>query len=317
MGKRVRTETQLGKGAGSIAQAAVALAKQIFSSFAGKGVLLVGAGETAELVARTLLLNGADRITVANRTLYRAQHIAAELAAGRISESTDGEAPPGDDSEQARSGRRQNGQGPTVPAKVQTRAIDLDGLPAAVAEADLVICSTGSPEPVLKAEQLAGPLRRAGQVCIIDIAVPRDVEPALGDLPNVYLHDIDDLGRLVDQGLQRRRREVPRAKAIVAEEVRQFDRWLTSRQVAPTITLLRRHFDALRKAEIKRYGRKFAEADAEQLDRFTRSLANKLLHDPMTFLHAITREHETPDSMVAVDVLRRMFGLDAYEDPND
>jgi len=297
VGKRVRSETQLGKGAGSVAAAAVALAKQIFSRLAGKRVLLVGAGETAELAARTLLLNGADRITVANRTLYRAQHMAAELAAGPSGDSPD-----------------RPGGAPTPPP-VQTRAIDLAGVPAAAAEADLVICSTGSPEPVLTGEHLAGRRRGADQMCIIDLAVPRDVDPAVGNLPNVYLYNLDDLSRLVDQDLRRRRQEVPRVEAIIGEEIRQFDRWLASRQVAPTITLLRKRLDTLRAAEIDRYGGKFA--DTEQLDRFTRSLVSKILHDPMTFLHAIAHDRETPDSMVAVDVLRRMFGLDAYENSID
>ncbi len=303
VGKRVRTETQLGQGAGSVAQASVALASQIFDTLAGKSVMLVGAGQTAELAARALLRNGAAAITVANRTLCRAQDVAMALAKGR----TEQEAAAANDTVETDART-------AVPPKVEARAIKLDEIPAAIGEVDLVICSTGSTEPVLTAGGLAGPLRNAGRpVCIIDIAVPRDVDDAVGELPDVYLYNLDDLDRLVAQNLQQRRREIPRAEAIVAEQVRQFSHWIESRQVAPTIQLLRRRLDDLRHAEIKRYGKKFAASDAGQLERFTESLSKKILHKPIAFLHGLAKSGDTPEAMAAVDTLRRMFDLDQFD----
>ncbi|MEA3367952.1 MAG: glutamyl-tRNA reductase, partial [Planctomycetota bacterium] len=199
VGKRVRTETALEQGSAGVPQAAVELAEHIFAGLEAKTVLLVGAGQTAEAAARALLARGAGRLIVANRTLQRAQQLALALGDVRAPE------------------------GPRPAAE----AVDLDALPEAVAQADLVITSTGATEPVLTHAALAPALgRRTEPVMIVDIAVPRDVDPRLGRLESVYLYDLDDLDRLVERNLERRRAEIPRAEAIVDDEVDQFERWL-------------------------------------------------------------------------------------------
>lgn len=310
VGKRVRTETQLGRGAAGIPHAAVELAGRIFATLAGKTVMLVGAGETAELAARNLIACGVSNIVVANRTLSRAQQVAADLAlgAGGIAcPTSDDESNAGDDA--------------TCPphspdaARPATRAIGLDEIPNVIGSVDLVICSTGSPEPVLTYDNVGEALRKSRRpLFIVDIAVPRDVDLRLNDLSNVFLYNIDDLNSFVAANIESRRQEMPRAEAIVSYEVELFSDWLDSLQVAPIVKLLQEHFDQLRRAEIKRYGKQFSDADDEQLEVFTRALCKKLLHEPLTFLRRLSRDDATLDGELALDIIRRMFGIDQSEE---
>jgi glutamyl-tRNA reductase len=323
-GKRVQTETELGRGSAGVATAAVELARQIFSSLQGRTVLLVGAGRTAEYAARALVREGAARLIVANRTLYRAQQLAYDLLQRPGATDEDGCAEACDD----------NVEGPVVcpallasaadeeedaPAgqalSVETEAIGLEDLPAAVGRADLVISSTGSPQPVLTLEALAPALgRRDRPVLIIDIAVPRDADERLAKLDNVFLYNIDDLDKLVERNLERRRLEMPKAEAIVEDEVVRFQSWLDSRQAAPTLRLLTEHLEALRQAHVARYGRKFTEADRTQLDQFTRAMGSQFLHKPVEYLKSISDNGSSSESLAAVDLVRRLFGLDSGED---
>ncbi|NQT19321.1 MAG: glutamyl-tRNA reductase [Planctomycetes bacterium] len=311
VGKRVRTETQLGRGAAGIPHAAVELAIQIFATLAGKTVMLVGAGETAELAARNLIACGVSNIIVANRTLERAQRMAAQLAQGAAGVTC----PTADDESTA-------GNDTTCPARPSddalpiTRAIGLDDIPNVIRSVDLVICSTGSPEAVLTYDNVGEVLRTNRRpLFIVDIAVPRDVDPRLNDLSNVFLYNIDDLKSIVAANLERRRHEMPRAEAIVSHEVELFSNWLDSLQVAPIVKLLQEHFDQLRRAEIKRYGKQFSEADNEQLEVFTRSLCKKLLHEPLTFLRQVSRDNSIGDSETTVEIVRRMFGISQPDEP--
>jgi len=311
-GKRVRSETDLGRGSASVAQAAVDLAGQVFTDLADKTVLLIGAGQTAETAARRLIAPGVGRMIVANRTLERAERLAEALAAGQGDDIDEDQARcpamPADPRDQADA---------PAPARqaIRARAIDLGGIGEAIVEADLVICSTGSPEPVLTMQSLAGPIRRrSGLLLIVDIAVPRDVEAELGDLPNVFLYNMNDLDRVVARNIERRREEIPRAEAIVDHEVEQFVTWYDSRQAAATIALLQRRFDMLRQAQITRYGGKFADGARDQLDPFTKGLCSKMLHGPIVFLKALAAEASTGDQLAAVDTIRRMFDLDELEE---
>jgi len=281
--KKVRTETDLCRGAVSVPQAAVELARQLFADLSDKTVLLVGAGKMAELAARNLVNAGAGRIIVANRTLWRAAQVAAAFEAAETSAPGEG---------------------------FSANAASLDDLPALIGEVDLAICSAGSPTAVLRRDELGEAIARAGRpLLIIDIAVPRNADLALAELSNVFLYNIDDLGRLVEGNLERRRQECPRALAIIDYEVQLFSRWLNSLRVTPVVRLLQEHFDQLRIAEIKRYGRQFCDADCVQLDLFTQSLCRKMLHKPLTFLHAISHSAAPGASMAAVETIRRMFDL--------
>ena len=321
-GKRVHTETQLGRGSASVAQAAVELARHIFETLEGKTVLLVGAGQTAECAARALLLCGATRLVVANRTLYRAQQLAYDLIhkTPEPDESTEDSCP--DDSRDmpvtcpavlAGQDVPDTGEEPqAAKAAPATEAVGLEDIPRVIAQADLVITSTGSPDAVLKFSELAETLRRRQRpVVMIDIAVPRDIDPRLATLGNVYLYNIDDLNRLVERNLDRRRQEIPRAEAIIDAEVEEFGRWLASREVLPTIRLLQEHLAALRQAHIERHGKRFSQADREQLERFTESLCSQILHQPMAFLRAMSENGDTGDSLKAAEMVQRLFGLEA------
>lgn len=327
VGKRVQTETGLGRGSASVAAAAVELAEHLFSSLADKTVLVVGAGETAESAARALLRSGASRLIVANRTVERARQLADDLlrappagkcapeddSAGDVAEATscpalvaeataEAGAPPADT--------------PVADFhRPATEAVGLDDLPAAVALADLVIASTGAAQPVLTYDSLAGTLRRRSRsILIIDIAVPRDVDERLGRLDNVFLYNIDDLDRLVAANLEKRRQEIPRAEAIVELEVEQFGRWLASREVAPTIRLLQERLATIQRAHLERHGRRFSDADREQLERFCQALVSQILHKPLAMLKSLSVEGTTSERLATIDMLRRLFDLDSPDE---
>ena len=319
VGKRVQTETELGRGSASVAQAAVQLARQIFSSLAGITVLLVGAGPTAEAAARALIRTGVSRLIVANRTPERAVRLAEVLlkpGAGKDDVVPESEEPTCPALSPQNDGDRSAVQPSPVPRDraLVTEVITLEDIPSVIATTDLVITSTGSPQPILTHKALARCLRRGRRsLLIIDIAVPRDVDPRLGRLANVFLYNIDDLDRLVSETIDRRRQEIPRADAIVEDEVQQFAKWLDTLQVAPTIQLLRGHFDALQRSQIDRYGKQFSQADREKLAEFSNTLCKKILHQPLTFLRKFTEEASTSEVLAATEMIRRMFGLDSRE----
>ena len=329
VGKRIRSETQLGRGSTSVAHAAVDLARQIFSNLTGKAILLVGAGQTAELVARTLIRCNVSSVIVSNRTLSRAWEVVSNLLEPKENNGSrlDEFEVETDDLSQGfqcpgllrilhkRSESPDRVVCPFPPREPATEAIELRQIPDVIAKVDLVICSTASPDLVLKHEELKGILHHSNRsLFIIDIAIPRDVDPKLGDLPNVYLYNLDDLDRLVGQNIDSRRQEIPRAEAIVKDEVQEFTKWLNSLQVAPTIKLLQHRFGALRETEIKRYGKKFCSHDREQLQKFTGGLCNKMLHQPIAFLRKLSEDTANGDQLAAIDIIRQMFDLDCPED---
>ncbi|MCY2929220.1 MAG: glutamyl-tRNA reductase [Planctomycetota bacterium] len=318
VGKRIRTETQLGFGSTSVAQAAAELAGQVFAELAGKTILLVGAGKTVEAAAKTLVRPGVKQVIVANRTLSRAQELAADLSLGR------GPAQEADEPITCPALLRllglmnaPGGSAPT-PARIPARAVELVDLPAVIGEADIVLCSTGSPDLVLTHEALAEPIRRRqGLLLIVDIAVPRDVDPRLGKLPNVFLHNINDLDKVVEGTLARRRSEIPKAQAILDYEVAKFSAWRDSLDANATILQLRRRFELVQVEQLERYGRKFDPAAREQLQAFTQALINKALHQPITFLRSLSQEADTSEQLLMVDAVRRMFDLDSIETPGE
>ena len=295
VGKRVRSETRLAEGAGGIPQAAAAMAREHLGDLAGRTVVVIGAGETAEQAAQALIARGADRLTVTNRSLDRARRLA-----GRV----------GDDGDAVRCPallRRHAGRTP-----LRVDAAGLEALADLGRRADLVVAATSSPRPLLTGAMLAG--RRGRPLTIIDIGVPRNVAPDAAEAPSVHLINIDALGSRLDEAARRREADVAGAERIVDDAVADFDAWLASRQAAPTIAHLRRHLDGLRQRELARYGRRVDAGGREDLDRFTAALLNKLLHDPIEHLHRLARDGDTPESLAAADLVRRLFGLDATED---
>jgi glutamyl-tRNA reductase len=272
VGKRVRAETGLGEGAVSVSYAAISLAKKIFGDLEGLHVLILGAGEMAKLTGVHLKAQHVHRITIVNRTLAAAETLAARL---------DG------------------------------RALAWSSLGGALAAADIVISATGAPEPVVTRAQLDEAMRprRSRPLFLIDIAVPRDVEPAAGDLEQVFLYDIDDLRAIVNESLARRSAELQRAEAIVNDEVDRFGAWMQSREIVPTVIALRQRFEAIRQSELQRLEPKLSGLPPEaraRVDEITHLIVEKLLLTPTEQLKAVT-----DDTMVMAysDALNRLFSL--------
>ncbi len=258
--KRVRTETDIARGAANVSSVAVELAGHVFGDLGGKQVLVVGAGKMSALAARHLRRAGAAGIRVTNRSPARAEALAEEI---------EGEARPWD---------------------------QLDGL---LAEADVVISSTGASEPVLTKALVKKAMkkRRYRPIVIVDIAVPRDADPVIGKIDGVYLFDIDDLRRVVDNNLRERAKEATDADRIVTAEVQSFHGWLRSQQVVPTIRSLREHFSSVAQQEtekvIKLLEREHTPEERERaIRRLGEIIVNKLLHLPMTALKDQDRDVE-------------------------
>jgi glutamyl-tRNA reductase len=253
--KKVRSETQIGSSSVSIASVAVDLARKIFGSLEGKTVLLVGAGKMSELSARHLIQQGATRILVANRTLERAQRIAAQF----------------------------NGQ-----------VIAFEDLYAQTSRADIVITSTGAPEKIFsKAHgQQFLQSRRNRPMFFIDIAVPRDVDPGMNQVEGCFVYDIDDLQQVAVANLADRSREAAAAESIISQEVDKYQQRLQSRGAAPAIIALQQNAEVIREAEMARAAKRLASLTPEQLqavEALTRSLTAKLLHPQMEALRESAR----------------------------
>jgi len=254
--KKVRSETQIGSSSVSIASVAVDLARKIFGSLDGKTVLLVGAGKMSELAARHLIQQGASNILVANRTIERAEKIAAQF------------------------------RGQVVP---------FDELYDQAARADIVITSTGAPQKLFSRShgQQFLQSRRNRPMFFIDIAVPRDVDPAMNQVEGCFVYDIDDLQQVATANLADRSREAAAAETIVAREVEKYQQRAQSLDVAPAIRNLQEHAENLRQTELRRSAGRLAGLTEEQqaaVESLTRSLTNKFLHAPMTALRDAARE---------------------------
>jgi glutamyl-tRNA reductase len=271
--KRVRTETEICEAAVSISYAAVELAKKIFYPLEGKKVLLLGAGEMAELACKHLISHGAGDMVVTNRTFERAVQLADRFAA--------------------------------VP-------VAFEEIGAQLVDADIVVASTASPGYVVTQDQVKKSLkrRRSRPLFFIDIAVPRDVEPAVNDLSNVYLYDIDDLKGVVDLNQEQRQQEAVRAERIVREEVVKFEKWMDTLSVVPTIVSLREKAEAIIQSELKKSASALTELTPDQMSAvkiLTRSVAEKVISDPIVFLK---EKADRPVVNTYLDVARKLFRLD-------
>jgi glutamyl-tRNA reductase len=280
--KRVRTETAIARGAANVSTVAVELAGRVFRDLAGKSVLVVGAGKMSTLAARHLFAQGAQRIVVTNRSPEKAEALAAEI---------DGTARPWEE------------------------------LAALLGEADVVISSTGAREPILTRALFKRVIkaRRYRPIIVIDIAVPRDADPAINDFDGVYLYDIDDLEKVVAANLAERAKAAEQASRIVEHEATQFERWLRTQGVVPTIRALRERFAQVADAELQKTLDALARREhstaqqREAIQRLVTLVVNKLLHQPTTAL----REAATPDeAALRAEVLCELFGL-APADPGD
>ncbi|MFQ5847164.1 MAG: glutamyl-tRNA reductase [Candidatus Methylomirabilales bacterium] len=270
--KKVRTETGIGESPVSVPAAAIGLAKTIFGELTGRRVLILGAGEMAELAARHLQHEGVQAVLVAHRHFARAAEVAAHL---------------------------------------QGRAVRFEQLRAELRQADIVISSTAAPHYLLHRADVAEliRLRKNRPLCLLDIAVPRDIDPAVHAIDNVYLYDIDDLEGVVTAHRAARQREAQQAELLIEREVASFQRWLQSLAVVPTLVTLRRQLEAIREAELaKALGRlpDLTPAEQEVVRSLAHGIINKILHHPTTELK---RQSADRESHLYVSALRRLFGL--------
>ena len=270
--KRVRSETEIGASAVSVSFAAVELAREIFGSLADKKVMIVGAGKMSELAARHLRRSGVARIYVTNRTRERALAM-ADLFEGEVVE--------------------------------YTRFLSV--LP----EVDIVITSSGAPHFVLTREDVRRTIgaRRNRPMFLIDIAVPRNIEPSVNQLDNVFLYDMDDLGRVVEANVQGRLKEAEQAEQIIAEEVERLMSRLKAREVGPMIAGLQEQLEQVRAAEMQRWRSRLGPLTPQQeeaIEALTRGIINKIAHGPITELR---RQAGNPDGFHLAEMLRRVFRL--------
>lgn len=276
--KRIRTETAVASSAVSISYAAVELAKRIFEDMGSHEALLIGAGEMAELAAMHLMQAGIRRIRVANRTMSRAQELAS---------------------------------------RIQGEAVPFDRLLDDLVETDIVISSTGAPEAIIHAADMRDVLRRRKHrpMFLIDIAMPRDIDPGVNNLDNIYLYDIDDLKEVVEENLSQRREEAEKAKAIVDAEVEEFCAWMHSLVLQPTIVDLVRRGESIMREELALTFKRLGTVDdstREALEIMADSLVRRFNHAPLSFLRNGFHDGEEHghDAMRAVDTIRRVFQLD-------
>lgn len=269
-GRRARGETAIGEGAVSFGYATVDLARSIFVNLESSSVLILGAGETSVKVARSLIEKGARKVQIANRGQDRADAFLQEfsLASG----------------------------------------VAFDRRLEALGDADLVVAATSAPEAILRREDVEQSLRHRKNrpLLIVDLGVPRDVDPAVGNLANVFLHDIDSLEQLIERNLKRRRQEVPRVSQILEEELERLQIWYASLAAAPLVAQLHRRAEEIRAREIADHHHHFPESTHEHLANLTRSIVRKILHHPSSQL----REASSTENLHHLAALKDLFRLD-------
>ena len=274
-GKRVRTETALGRAHDSVSSVAVDLARSTLGDLAARTVLVIGAGETAELTARALHQRGADTVFVANRRHDRAIGLAQKFGG---------------------------------------HAVRFEDLPSRLAETDIVVSSTASPHQIVGREDLAEVMdeRAERPLLIVDIAVPRDVDPAVRELPGVTLYDMDDLQREAARNLSVQSAEATRARALVEDEAARFERWAASLDVVPTVSALRERGEAIVRQVLGENESRWialGEEDRARVELLARAIVSRMLHEPTLRLKAA----EGDDSYAYVQALRELFAIDATE----
>ena len=268
-GRRVRLETAIGESPASVPSAAAALAQQVFEDLGGRRVLLLGAGKMSEATARNLVSRGAEIAVVANRTLEHGEELARRLGA---------------------------------------RALSLDAVDAELGDADVVVSATSASGHVLSRDAVAAALRaRKGRpMLLLDLAVPRDLDPAINELDGCFLYDVDDLEAVVAETISGRRSEAARAERLVEEEAARFRDWHAALDVVPTIASLRALAEEIRDSELARAGGRLSERERRHVESVTSQILAKLLHLPTIRMKEAAA---AADGVVYADVVRHLFGL--------
>jgi len=273
MGKRAISETEICEGAVTVSFAAVQLIEKIFSNLSKKTALIIGAGESGELAAKHLKDRGIGRLVITNRTLERAQKIARAL-------------------------------------DVETVSFSL--FKEKLHEYDIILSATSAENLILTKEEIQDSMKKRdySSMVLMDIAIPRDIDPAAREIDYVFYHDIDSLNIIVEQNLSKRKIEIPRVEKIIDEEKNDFIHWYNSLEVAPTIKDLRDYFESVRSEEVGKNKNRFSSEDQEKVEIITKRIINKILHQPTVELKKISELGKSPEeTAVKVSVLRDIFGI--------
>ena len=273
--KRVRTETRIAENAVSISFAAVELAKKIFTDLSKRVFMLLGAGEMAELAAKHLISSGVKEVLVSNRTYERACDLAKEF----------------------------NG-----------KPVRFDEFIVEMSRADIVICSTGAPNFIVTKSQMQKVMkeRKQRQVFLIDISVPRNLDPEINDLDNVYLYNVDDLQGVVDSNVFERKKEADKAEKIIDEELETFLKWQSTLDSVPTIVAIRERAEEIKKEELDKLFHKIpgiGEKEREAVEYMAAALINKMIHPPTAAL-----KEDSEDKDVLVATIRKLYGIDGKKE---
>lgn len=273
LSKRAHSETAIGENAVSVSYAAVELGKRIFGTFAGKKVLILGAGKMSELTVKHLYANGAEEVLVANRTFARAQELAGKF----------------------------NGTPCTMQEAFER-----------IQDVDILISSTGAEGYVITSSQVAQSMKKrpARPLFMIDIAVPRDIDPSIGDLENVFLYDIDDLEGIVESNMEMRRAEAAKIELMIEKELDVFDQWLHTQGVKPVIRALQEKSSTIHEDTMESLFNKLPELDERQrtmIRRLTKSIVNQMMHDPINRIKDMAAEKQGAE---AVDMFTKIFALE-------
>ena len=273
-GKRAITETEISEGAVTVSYAAVQLIEKIFSSLGKKSALVIGTGESGEIAAKHLIERGIGKLAVTNRTIERAEKVAQKLNA---------------------------------------KIIPFTNFKEYLFEYDIIISATSSENVILTKDDIKAAMKKRNyaNMVLMDIAIPRDIDPTSKEIDYVFYNDIDSLNIIVEQNLEKRKGEIPKVRKIIQEEVDNFTEWYNSLEVAPTIKDLRDYFEAVRAEEVEKNINRFSSEDQEKLEIVTKRIINKILHHPTLELRKLNQsDNNFDETTIKMSLLRDLFGID-------
>jgi glutamyl-tRNA reductase len=278
-GKRAISETKISDGAVTVSYAAVQLTEKIFSNLSRKSALIIGAGETGEIAAKHLAGKGIGSLAVTNRTYEKAEKLADEL---------------------------------------RGKVLPFSGLKEFIHSFDIIISATASPETLLQKDDIKNAIKKRNNnsMVLMDIAVPRDIDPESKKIDYVFYHDLDSLNVIVEQNLAKRKAEIPKVEKIIEEELKNFWEWYNSLQAAPAIRDLRDFFEDIRFEEVEKSKNKFSPDDQEKLEILTKRIINKILHHPTIELRKNYNDSGSSDATARIGIIRDIFGLGLKKDPD-
>jgi len=271
-GKRAISETAISEGAVTVSYAAVQLTEKIFSNLSKKSALVIGTGETGEIAAKHLAERGIGSLAVTNRTQDKAEKLAQKLNA---------------------------------------KVIPFAEFRESIFKHDIIISATASPEILVTKDDVKNALKKRSNnsMILMDIAIPRDIDPKTKEIDYVFYHDLDSLNIIVEQNLSKRKAEIPKVEKIIEEELDNFWEWYNSLQAAPAIKDLRDLFEEIRNEEVEKNKNKFASEDQEKLDIVTKRIMNKILHHPTIELRKAGETSDSTDSATKIGIIRDLFGI--------